>query len=84
MDDGAIAAGMEVEPAEAAEAAEAARAKAAAKEAAKAAAKEAKEAKAKARYEAKLDRIDAAVARHRLPDDEGVEWCGGTDQPPAV
>ena len=43
-----------------------------------------KEAKAKARYEAKLDRIDAAVDLHRVPDDEGVEWCGGTDQPPTV
>ena len=43
-----------------------------------------KEAKAKARYEAKLDRINSAVDRFRLPDDEGVEWCGGIDQPPAV
>ena len=43
-----------------------------------------REVKAKSRYEAKLDRIDAAVDLHRVPDDEGVEWCGGTDQPPTV
>ena len=43
-----------------------------------------REAKAKARYEAKLDHIDDAVDRHRVPNDEGVEWCGGTDQSPTV
>ena len=36
-----------------------------------------KEAKAKARYEAKLDHIDAAIAFHRMSDDPGVQWSEG-------
>jgi hypothetical protein len=43
-----------------------------------------REAKAKARYEAKLDHIDAAVDRFRLPDDPRVEWSEGTDGTSAV
>jgi len=43
-----------------------------------------KEAKAKARYEAKLDHIDAAIAFHRMSDDPRVEWDEGTDGSPTV
>lgn len=43
-----------------------------------------KEAKAKARYEAKLDHIDAAIAFHRMSDDPGVQWSEETDGSSAV
>ena len=43
-----------------------------------------KEAKAKARYEAKLDHIDAAIAFHRMSDDPGVQWSEEADGSSAV
>ena len=43
-----------------------------------------REAKAKARYNAKLSDIDAAVDRYRLPDGTGTEWSEGIDRSPAV
>ena len=44
-----------------------------------------REAKAKARYEAKLDHIDAAMRlAGRLPDGAGTEWSEGVDRSPAV
>ena len=44
-----------------------------------------REAKAKARYEAKLDHIDAAMrSAHWLPDGSGTEWSEGVDRSPTV
>jgi hypothetical protein len=44
-----------------------------------------REAKAKARYEAKLDHIDAAMRlAGRLPDGAGTEWSEGVDCAPAI
>ena len=43
-----------------------------------------KEAKAKARYDTKLDSIDAAIAAHRLPDGAGTEWSEDPDRSPPV
>jgi hypothetical protein len=46
-----------------------------------------KEAKAKARYDAKLGSIDAAIADARtdgVRDNSGVEWSEGVDRAPAV
>jgi len=46
-----------------------------------------KEAKAKARYDAKLGSIDAAIADARadgVRDSEGVEWSEGVDRSPPV
>ena len=43
-----------------------------------------KETKAKARYEEKLNHIDAAISAHRLPDGAGVEWREEPDRAPPV
>ena len=46
-----------------------------------------KEAKAKARYDAKLGSIDAAIADARadgVRDSAGVEWSEGIDRAPSV
>jgi len=43
-----------------------------------------KEAKAKARFDAKLGSIDAAIAAHRLPDGAGTEWSEDPDRSPPV
>jgi len=42
------------------------------------------EAKAKARYEAKLDHIDAAMRLHGLPDGSGVRQHPASDSAPRV
>ena len=43
-----------------------------------------KEAKAKARYEAKLDHIDAAMRLHGLPDGSRVQQHQASDSAPRV
>ena len=43
-----------------------------------------REAKAKARYEAKLDHIDAALRLHGLPDAGGVQQHQEADSAPSV
>ena len=43
-----------------------------------------REAKAKARYEAKLDHIDAALRLHGLPDSSGVQQHQASDSAPRV
>ena len=43
-----------------------------------------REAKAKARYEAKLDHIDAAMRLHGLPDSSGVQQHQASDSAPRV
>ena len=43
-----------------------------------------REAKAKARYEAKLDHIDAAMRLHGLPDAGGVHQHQASDSAPRV
>ena len=43
-----------------------------------------KEAKAKARYEAQLDRIDAAMRLHGMPNDSRVRQQSAIDEAPAV